>query len=93
MTPALLLAVRAFPEVAPVAVLVNALDLVETTVRLAHPAVLRADPIGTKTERRALHLLRSIQRLRHAASRYLEHHELLVDPIGSPSNRRQLDLF
>lgn len=86
-------AVRAFPDVATVGALLAVADLADAALRAAHPALRRDAPPESTAHRREFALLRSIQRLRRDAARYLEHHEDLVAPGTSFLDDRQLDMF
>lgn len=93
MRPDLLDALRRFPDVATVAALLVVVDLVDAAVRAAHPPSLGSMPAETRSQKRALVVLRSLQRLRRDAVRYVDYHADLVGHVSPQASVRHDDLF
>ena len=89
----MLVALRRFPDVATVAALLVVVDLADAAVRASHPTYLGIVPTETRSQRRALIVLRSLHRLRRDAVRYVEHHADLVGYVETPRDVRQIELF
>lgn len=93
MSPDLLQALRRFPDVATVASLLLVIDLVDAAVRAAHPPSLGELPAQAPSQQRALVVLRSLQRLRRDAMRYVDYHAALVGYLPPRATDRHPGIF
>lgn len=92
MSPDVLAALRRFPDVATVAALLVVVDLADAAVRAAHPPCLGGMPAETRSQKRALAVLRSLHRLRRDAVSYVDYHADLVGHVP-PRASAPVDFF